>query len=221
MSSPLLTQGLSIKGQEPKTVTSRSAGYDLHSSEETVIAPHSRQLGATGIAITVPAGTYGRIAPRSGMSVKLSIDVGSGVIDEDYTGEVKLLLINHSDKQYHIREGDRIAQLILEQIKTPETKMTTELQPTIRGNKGCGSTGISRCLLTIDNTDITDEVSNQSETKKYSYDNAVKQLGYDRIKEYPNVFPKKKPTELPPIRKINHTIDVSGARDCLSLAYVS
>ena len=57
-------------------MTSGSAGYDLNSSKETVIAPHSRQLGATGIAITVPAGTYGRIAPRSGMSVKHSIDVG-------------------------------------------------------------------------------------------------------------------------------------------------
>ena len=64
---------------------------------------------ATGIAIPVPAGTYGRIASRSRMSVKLSIDVGAGVIDEDYTGEVKVLLFYHSDKQYHIREGDRIA----------------------------------------------------------------------------------------------------------------
>ena len=99
------------------------------------------------------------------MSDKHSIDVGARIIDEDYTGEVKVLLINHSDKQYHIREGDRIVQLILEQIKTPETKMTTELKPTIRGNKGFGSTGISTCLVTIDNTDITDEVSNQSEKK--------------------------------------------------------
>ena len=79
-------------------MTSGFAGYDLHSSEETVIAPYSRQLVATGIAITVPAGTYGRIAPRLGMSVKLSIDVGAGVIDEDYTGEVKVLLIYHTDK---------------------------------------------------------------------------------------------------------------------------
>ena len=131
MSSPLLTHILSIKGQEPKRVTSGSAGYDLHSSEETVIAPHSRQLGATGIAITVHAGTYGRIAPCSGMSVKHSIDEGAGVIDEAYTGEIKVILINHSDKDYQIRTGHRIAQLILEQIKTPETKMTTELKPTI------------------------------------------------------------------------------------------
>ena len=65
------------------------------------------------------------------MSVKHSIDVGAGVIAEEYTGEVKVLLITHSDKQYHIQEGDRIAQLILEQMKTPETKMTTELKPII------------------------------------------------------------------------------------------
>ena len=142
------------------------------------------------------------------MSVKHSIDVGAGVIDEDDTGEGKVLLINHSDKDYQIRTGDRIAQLILKQIKTLETKMTTKLKPTIRGNKGFGSTGISTCLVSIDNNDITNEVSNQSEMKTYSYDDAVKQLGYDPIKEYSDVFPEKKPTELPPLKKINHTIDL-------------
>ena len=86
--------------------------------------------------------------------------------------------------------------------------MTTELKPTIRGNQGFGSTGISTCLVTIDKNDITNKVSNQSKTKTYSYDDAVKQLGYDPIKEYPDVFPEKKPTELPPLRKINHTIDL-------------
>ena len=156
-------------------MTSGSAGYNLHSSEETIIAPHSRQLVATGIALTVPSGTYGRIAPRSGMSVKHSIDVGAGVIDEDYTGEVKVLLINHSDKEYQIQSGDRIAQLILEQIKKPETKVTRELKPTIQGKKGFGSAGISTCLVTIDNDNITNKVSNQSETTTYSYDDAVKQ----------------------------------------------
>ena len=95
-------------------MTTGSAGYDLHSSEKTVIAPHSKQLAATGIAITVPAETYGRIAPRSKMSVRHSVDIGAGVIDEDYTGEVTVLLINHSDKEYHIRTGDRIAHLIVE-----------------------------------------------------------------------------------------------------------
>ena len=97
--------------------------------------------------------------------------------------------------------------MILEQIKTPESKMTTELKPTIRGNKGLRSTGISTCLVTSDNNNITYDVSNQSETKPYSYNNGVKQLGYDPIKEYAEVFPRKKLTELPPLRKINHTID--------------
>ena len=142
------------------------------------------------------------------MSVRHSIDIGVGVINEDYTGEVKVLLINHSGKEYHIRTGDRIAQLILEQIKTPEPKMMIELKPTKRGDKGFGSTGISTCLVTINNNDITNEVSNQSKTKTYSDDDVVKRLGYDPIKEFPNVFPDKKPTELPPLRKINHPIDL-------------
>ena len=107
--SPLLTQRLSIKGQEQERIISGSAGYDLHTTEETIISPHSRKLVATGIAITVPAGTYGRIAPRSRMSVKYSIEVGVGVIDEDYSREVKVLFINHSNKEYQIRTGDRIA----------------------------------------------------------------------------------------------------------------
>ena len=119
-----------------------------------------------------------------------------------------MLLINHSDKEYQIRTGDTIAQLILEQIKTPEAKMMIELKPTTRGYKGFGSTGISTCLVTIDNNDITNKVSNQSEMKTYSYDDALKQLGYDPIKEYPEVFPEEKPTELPPLKKINHTIDL-------------
>ena len=102
-----------------------------------------------------------------------------------------MLLINHFDIQYHIREGDRIAQLILEQIKTSETKMMTELKPPTRRNKGFGSSGISTCLVTIDNNDLTNKVSNQSETKTYSYDAAVKQLGYDPMKEYPDVSQKR------------------------------
>ena len=142
------------------------------------------------------------------MSVKHSIHVGPKVIEEDYTGEVKVLLINYSNKEYQIRTGDRIAQLILEQIKTPEMKMMTELRPTTLGNKGFGSTGILTCLVTIDHNDITDEVSNQSEMKPCSYDNAVNQLGYDPIKEYYDIFLENKPTELPPLTKFNHTIDL-------------
>ena len=86
--------------------------------------------------------------------------------------------------------------------------MTTELKPTMRGNKGFGSTGISTCLVTNDNNDITNKVSNRSDTKTYSYDDAVKQFGYNPIKEYSDVFPEKMPTDIPPLKKINHTIDL-------------
>ena len=85
--------------------------------------------------------------------------------------------------------------------------MTIELKPTTRGNKAFGSKGISTCLVTIDNNDITNDVNNQSKTKTYSYDDVVGRLGSDPIKEYPDVFLEKNPTELPPLRKINHTID--------------
>jgi dUTP pyrophosphatase len=70
----------------------------------------------TDIAISVPAGTYGRIAPRSGLASKHFIDTGAGVIDADYRGQVKVLLFNHSDKDFEVKEGDRIAQLVLERV---------------------------------------------------------------------------------------------------------
>lgn len=64
----------------------------------------------------MPAGTYGRIAPRSGLAVKNFIDVGAGVIDADYRGQVKILLFNHADVDFEVKEGDRVAQLILERV---------------------------------------------------------------------------------------------------------
>ena len=97
----------------------------------------------TDIAIQVPPGTYGRIAPRSGLSVKNCIDIGAGVIDKDCRGQIKILLINYSDIEFLVQQGDRIAQLILEQIKTPATKTVQSRQPTERGSTGFGSTGIS------------------------------------------------------------------------------
>ena len=83
----------------------------------------------------------GRIAPRSGLAVKHSIDTGAGVIDSDYRGQVKVLLFNHSEVDFEIKEGDRIAQLVLERIYTPEILVVDELEETIRGAGGFGSTG--------------------------------------------------------------------------------
>src|SRR6266576_577255 len=139
----LQVQLLSPKGKVPTRGTSEAAGYDLYSAEAITVAPHSRNLVTTDIAIKVPPGTYGRIAPRSGLSVKSSIDIGAGVIDQDYRGNIKILLINHSDAEFIVKLGDRIAQLILEQIKTPKTILADSLNSTERGRQGFGSTGIS------------------------------------------------------------------------------
>ena len=97
-----------------------SAGYDFYSAEETEVLPWKRKVVGTQIAIKVPKGTYGRIAPRSGLAAKHGIDIGAGVIDADYRGEVKVLLINHSDVKFEIKKGDRIAQLVLEKISLAE-----------------------------------------------------------------------------------------------------
>ena len=118
-----------------------AAGYDLHAAEKCTILANSRGVVKTGIAIEIPEGLYARIAPRSGLSVKKSIDVGAGVVDRDYRGEVGVVLINHSSKDFEVYVGDRIAQMIVEQIKTPEVEEQANLDQTERGDKGFGSTG--------------------------------------------------------------------------------
>lgn len=83
----------------------------------------------------------GRIAPRSGLASKHFIDTGAGVIDSDYRGQVKVLLFNHSDSDFQVKEGDRVAQLIIERIYTPEIVVVEELEESVRGAAGFGSTG--------------------------------------------------------------------------------
>ncbi len=126
----------------PTQGTVGSAGWDLYSSVFGTVPPWSRLLVATGISITVPPGTYGRVAPRSGLAVKNGIDVGAGVVDRSYTGEVAVVLFNLSDEPFTFKTGERIAQLILEKIDDQATlEEVSELAPTERGNGGFGSTG--------------------------------------------------------------------------------
>lgn len=125
----------------PTRQSTIAAGYDVFSYEDKVIKPGERDLFATGIAFTVPEGSYGQLAPRSGLAYKCGLHVGAGVIDRDYTGEVKVLLFNLSNTNVHIKKNDRIAQLILHKIVTPRVIKVTELHPTDRGEGGFGSTG--------------------------------------------------------------------------------
>jgi len=119
-----------------------SVGYDLYSVVDTVVPCQAgNALVGTGIAVRIPDGCYGRVAPRSGLAVKHCIQVGAGVIDPDYTGEIKVVLFNHGTEDFEIKKGDRIAQLILERCETPIIKEIGLLDETLRGSDGFGSTG--------------------------------------------------------------------------------
>jgi len=120
-----------------------SAGQDLYTLEDVLIPAQGQKLIGTAITIGIPQGTYARIAPRSGLAYKESIGIGGGVIDTDYTGEVKVIMMNHGKKSYQIQEGDRIAQMIIEKIDTSGMMEVDNLQKTDRGNKGFGSTDLS------------------------------------------------------------------------------
>jgi dUTP pyrophosphatase len=127
--------------QVPTRGSEYAAGYDLYSYRDYVVKPNECVLVDTGIGITVPVGTYGRVGPRSGVSLK-KILINAGIIDADYCSIVKVVLQNLGETDFAIKKGDRIAQLLLEKIENPEVVVVEELKPTKRGEGGFGSTGI-------------------------------------------------------------------------------
>jgi len=134
---------MAAKATLPSRGSRFSAGHDLYALEDVLIPARGEKLVGTGIAIGIPQGTYARIAPRSGLAYKKSIGIGGGVIDADYTGEVKVIMMNHGKKSYQVQEGDQIAQMIIEKIDTSDLMKVDNLQITDRGNKGFGSTDLS------------------------------------------------------------------------------
>ena len=127
----------------PKKSHKEDAGWDLFAIENGRVNSHQQSCISLGIAITVPKGTYGRIAPRSGLSNKFCIDIMAGVIDRQYKHEIKVILRNHGTRDYKYIKGDRIAQLIITEIRQCKLKVVDELDTTIedRGG-GFGSSGI-------------------------------------------------------------------------------
>ena len=105
----------------------RVASYDLYSAEPTTAPTQGQTLVDTQVSLAVPEGTYGHLAPRSGLAAKFSLHVGAGIIDPDYRGMVRVLLFNLSDTDFKIGVGDRIAQLILEHLATPDVSEDLEL----------------------------------------------------------------------------------------------
>ena len=131
---------LSENAIAPTRATSGSVGYDLYSAVEITLSAGSCILVPTDIALQSPPGVYLRAAPRSGLPTKFT-DVGAGVIDIDYIGNVKVVMSNRSDQDIKVLPGDHIAQFILTNLDVPETAEVQSLQPTRRGAEGFGSTG--------------------------------------------------------------------------------
>jgi dUTP diphosphatase len=137
---------LNFKKLEPRaTLPTRgsraAAGLDLYSIEAVSLEPGQRVVARTGLAVAIPEGFYGRLAPRSGLATKKGLDVLAGVIDADYRGEIGCLLFNSGAERIEMAENSKICQLIIERIMTPQAAWADELDDTERGAGGFGSTG--------------------------------------------------------------------------------
>jgi deoxyuridine 5'-triphosphate nucleotidohydrolase len=133
----------------PKRSTPRSIRYDLHTTETITIPPARRAPVTTGLSIKLPPSTYGRIMPQSGLAIRHNIDVAARVIDRDFRGEMKAVLVNHGMTPYQVQKGDCITQLVLESAQVHNIQQVTELDQTDRGADGFSSTGMSLELAEI------------------------------------------------------------------------
>ena len=141
MSAPIRVKKLSDTATIPTRGSEVAAGWDLYASQEVVVPARGKAIITTDIAIAIPVGFYGRVAPRSGMAWKKHTDIGAGVIDADYRGPVGVVMFNHSDEDLQIEVGDRVAQLVIEQISMAPLTEVDSLDDTERGEGGYGSTG--------------------------------------------------------------------------------
>ncbi len=142
---------LTADARVPTRGSAASAGFDLYASADTTIPGSTadadgrvsvgRAVVPTGLALAIPTGLYGRVAPRSGLAVRNAIDVGAGVIDRDYRDELRLLMFNFGPEPFEVRTGDRIAQIVFERIAEPRIVTVDALDGEDRGG-GFGSTGL-------------------------------------------------------------------------------
>ena len=135
----LLVKKVTPEARIPTKGLQRAAGHDLYSQEAMTVPARGQAIIGTGIAVGLPPGTYGRIALRSGLAAKHALTINAGVIDADYTGEVKVILVNLSDKDYEVHKEDKIAQLVVERIISEEIVRVQDLEDTKRGTEGFGS----------------------------------------------------------------------------------
>ena len=128
-------------GSRPEYASAGAAGADLRASEAVEIAPGGRAAVPTGVRLQIPPGHVGLVWPRSGLAVRHGIDTLAGVIDSDYRGEVRVVLVNHGDESFRIAPGDRVAQLVVQRVERAAFTAKAEIDDTGRGAGGFGSTG--------------------------------------------------------------------------------
>ena len=117
-----------------------SAGLDIYCPEEVTLYPFQQRLVKTGLKVILPIGTYGRIAPRSGLALNQNIWINGGVIDPDFTGELGVIIMNMGPIPYTIKKDAKFCQLICEKIALPKIEETKTIPITQRGKSGFGST---------------------------------------------------------------------------------
>ena len=125
----------------PMRGSKQSCGLDLFVNQNGKIIPGDRMLVSTGISIQLPIGTYGKIASRSSLALK-GIDVGAGIIDSDYRGIIKILLINNGHEIFNFNAGERLAQMIISDYRELKPMIVSELNETKRQKSGFGSSGL-------------------------------------------------------------------------------
>lgn len=130
----------------PENAYAGDAAVDLRSTTDCVIGPHERMLVPTGVAIELPDGYAALVVPRSGLAIKHGISIvnAPGLIDSNYRGEIKAILMNADPhEEFHIQRGDRIAQLMIVPVAQPRFKAVDHLSDSERGEGGFGSSGVS------------------------------------------------------------------------------
>jgi dUTP pyrophosphatase len=133
---------LNPEAKLPTRAHSDDAGLDLYSVEECVIVSGERHAVKTGIAVAIPSGYVGLIWDKSGLASKAGLKTMGGVIDAAYRGEILVVVANLSDAPYEIPKDSKIAQLLIQKVELPEVCEVSELDDTLRGDGGFGSTGI-------------------------------------------------------------------------------
>lgn len=124
----------------PTRAHDTDAGLDLYAKNKAIVFPHDSEIFDTGVHIELPPNTAGMIKSKSGLNVKHNL-TSEGVVDVGYTGSICVKLYNHGDHAYQVERGDKISQLVIVPILTPELEIVNELEETDRGNNGFGSTG--------------------------------------------------------------------------------